>query len=195
MAGFPPYASDRGIAGTVAWGDLAGNPVNEVVTPLMTYLQGAYGGWRGGIRWKVILATYDIDINTITAVRNPENNTPASFNIFSQTVPTIDAVGMVIDAQIFGDIWLGAAVTVRDNMPCLEYEAPYLVPVKYSYNNCIRNSNLSASSDKTNRLGTSVIVNYTSTLAQQDIAAHFYCAAGEDFNLIWFICAPPLRTY
>lgn len=194
VGGFPCPFSDVLVVGKDTW-TATGDPVN---TALMTYLRGAYAGWRGSIRWKVLpVVDARVDIDTIYANRNTAMfGSTSTFTPSSVSVATVAATGVISNIQtVSPSKWSGAVATSFDNQPVLEYEVPFYNTAKFCRTNFVDTMRNSADDfSNEDHLTSSVYVQHYGTISGSKCSYEFLVAAGEDFDLMYFIACPPWRT-
>ena len=190
---FPLY---RGGGNTVATFTYARNT-------LMNYLAPAYVAYRGGIRWKYVYTSCDgyfsgmvgrLQVSRYENQPGLDDNTviPMGSNGVSAN-PDIRAQDIVVHSE---DTWGGAYTTPTTQNPTVEVEIPYYSNLRFRRTNEFDPDDQPSSSVR----GT-LLVSGASGLSNKPTAGSHvldtFVAAGEDFNLIWFLSAPYMfaKTY
>jgi hypothetical protein len=155
---------------------------------LMNWLTPAFVCRRGGIRWKFNLESYSTDRPMTEMYVYRRSGNP----ILQNTITDLQITGIDPKIRAVGyhsSMFPGGALTNVAVKPTLEVEFPYYANRKFN------------AASETTEIGLygqkhSIVVfgRNPSATPSQDIGAYIkaYCAAGEDFNLSWFINAPVL---
>jgi len=155
---------------------------------LMNWLTPAFVCRRGGIRWKFNLESYSTDRPMTEMYVYRRSGNP----ILQNTITDLQITGIDPKIRAVGyhsSMFPGGALTNVAVKPTLEVEFPYYANRKFN------------AASETTEIGLygqkhSIVVfgRNPSATPSEDIGAYIkaYCAAGEDFNLSWFINAPVL---
>lgn len=158
-------------------------PGNYISMSLLQYLQCAYSGFRGAVRYKYVMSTTtdtSSKNNLITARRNRGASTaPISGTSILKSAMTFDNLneGMLEDY-----LWSGAALCQVGQNPHLEVEVPYYE--KYRFLNpksCAKNDVTIDGHD---------VVYWNNTTTSDNMIIRSYVSTGEDFNLLYYTGPP-----
>lgn len=179
----PGYAAT---SGTVTHTLLGGDYAYAQMT-LMRYLSTAYIGWRGSVRWLY-------DFSTVAAVERPttivvgrEANPGANLNaeevIGDMATPAVQALVHSVYRDVNGQ--QGCAIANLDVNPVISFEVPYYSEYRFSPAKEVVKFDGSLALgmpyyDVKFRLNTNGLVSQY----------YSWCAAGEDFNLYYFVGCP-----
>jgi hypothetical protein len=178
--GFPVM---RGITNNIPY-----TGANQVSLTYIQYLMGAFSGWKGSFRWKVIL---DLpETNFMVSRRDSETlNAYATFVDLSTSGLTKarEFATLGAEASTFGGVWTNTSVN-----PALEIELPFYSQYKFvagkPYN--ITQGFLNAYTQQFR-----VMVQKPSDSDTADHSLSFLASAGEDFTLYFFSGFPPIDCY
>jgi hypothetical protein len=161
------------------------------VTTLLNYLTPAFGGWRGSIRWMVdtsLFADNGEEIATITATR--VYSSIGNNNTWSQkTLLTDTAAGqaqLVNNTNDFSRAFDGQLYQSTAVNPLVMFEVPYYRNARFTPAKRHDRPSISDSQQP----GWMLQMDCTSSFRVDLSHAPTYCAAGEDFNLFFFLGAP-----
>jgi len=166
---------------------VTGTALNEVGFTYIAYTQMAFVAKRGAIRWKFVpvkgsaLASRPCDAHGIVAVRRGYE-LPGTSTIGGRAV---DAYGTAAALANFYDFSPGAALSPMSVNPTLSWEMPYQNPAKFINGR----SNDGATTKTSNGVRDYFRLNGDSRSFPERFA--LLCAAGEDFQCMYFVGWPP----
>lgn len=162
---------------------------NYAETTLLNYLTPAYGGWRGGIRWKAGLES-STDSRTKTSILEVER-APKATGSWAKTITTLPTTSEVDYLATYNNTILaghgGAVATSTANNPFVEWEMPYHNYVRFTP---AKNSNVTSASYLQEGSENCVIQYHTNTNVSDNHVMRLYNSVGEDFTLFFFLGAP-----
>lgn len=191
---FPLFPGDY--TGGVDTGS-TGQKTNYVGQSWLTYLAGAYGAWRGGIRYKMY-AVEDY-IQSITITRGPNTgpsgsipNTYIGFMVPAQVGTLGSFVNLLDVVQQHSQTMNGSAVAVLQTVNSLEFELPYQCSTRASLVDYDHQSTpVSPTYGYPSGDMGIMYMNGKATRLTYDM----YVAAAEDFSFYCFNGAPVFYTY
>ncbi|QBP32760.1 MAG: structural protein [Cragig virus 8] len=168
---------------------------------LMNYLAPAYVAYRGGIRWKYVYSPCDSQFNRavgrLQVSRYDSEPGIDDNNVFpmgSTGTGTNPALLIQDIVTLSEDTWSGAYTTPIGENPTVEVEIPYYSNLRFRRTNQFDSTSQPSSSVR----GTMLIPGAgTNKPVAGSHAIDTFVAAGEDFNLIWFLSCPYMfaQTY
>ena len=184
MSAFPLYSGY--VTGAVYTRN--GQDFNFCKTTLLNYLTPAYGGWRGGIRWKLGLE-YSNDSRTKESILEVDR-VPATTGVWNKAVtslPTTSEVDYLATYTITSlDGVSGSAVTSVANNPFLEFEMPYQKNVRFT-----PAKRLDYSSTQGELYPDFLKAQYhTNTNTSDNHVMRCYTSVGEDFSHFFYLGPP-----
>jgi hypothetical protein len=183
---FPSFPMTRGYHLYGPYNATLGNISPSFVT-MLNYLGYAYLGFRGGIRWKIILDDVVKAPTTITVTRAQTlYNYTALWLTYTADVVT-SLYNNVKNKMTFSESGLTGAHATISEQPVLEFETPFYQDRRFS---STRNMGLKAAfsaDDLANRITSRCI-----TGAKPNFT--MFVAGAEDATFIGFQGAPPLYT-
>lgn len=161
-------------------------PFNYVHNTWINYFTPAYVCWRGGIRWKYLLASDDPRYNNLFRA---DRIADVAAGIYGENIPDESTTSSVrsrwwVFNQSPGQS--GMHVTQPTNNPALEIEIPFMRFKRFLYG---KTGNLTTGGAFFDFLHTIRWTQLSFTTAHN--MAHSYVAAGEDYTL-GFYCGPPV---
>jgi hypothetical protein len=194
---FPAPRTNSTVTGNFNYG-VSSNNVNNL---LMTYLRGSYAGWRGGIRHKFVLghAPQGVNPSLLIAVRDPlQLGTGGTFAVATRTQISLDGKS-VTNLRNMGNLWLGAAAEEFSNQPVIEWEVPFYSDRKFcttDLQNTLPNSGTYSNNPEIAHASSTIaVVNHSTAGNATVVLGTDMIAAGEDFDLLWFLGASPFRLF
>jgi hypothetical protein len=184
MSAFPLYSGY--VQGAVY--TKAGKDYNYTKTTLLNYLTPAYGGWRGGIRWKAGLEAA-VDPRNRTTFLEAER-TPASTGSYNKTsiaLPTTTEEDFLATYSNLATTGVsGLVVTSTANNPFLEFEMPYQKGVRFTPAKTV-NYTVAGGEEMPDFMRMQYMTNTNSTDNQ---ILRLYTSVGEDFSLFFYLGPP-----
>lgn len=190
----PLYAND-----TLSYGRALANQPNLCGYTLLNYLMPCYAGMKGSIRWKIWIGNNNADFigsrGLVMAIRQPSGGVyPFFYNtvgsVATQEGNNLDLMNEVID-QPYGGLIMN---TSRIN-EFIEFEIPFqsqysFVPARFKRLSEISQTGSEPYSTEIFRILTYIKPNVRAGTVDTELLS--YCAAGEDFNLMFFTGFPPM---
>jgi hypothetical protein len=160
-------------------------------TTLLNYLTPAFGGWRGSIRWMVDMTrfnNYSGELSSITVTR--ENDGAANADDWTQLADesntTAGQAALVNDRDQFSRTFDGQLYQSSAVNPTVMFEVPYYKNQRFTP---AKRLDFPANSDI--RQNGWVLEAIMSSSARAGVEyAPCFVAAGEDFNVFFFLGAP-----
>jgi hypothetical protein len=166
------------------------SPYNYVTTNLMNFLIPCFAIVKGGTRWKSLLYTLE---RTSPPIQGVERTIGASVSeTFNANYPdTILGSSAGITRENFNSYLLprgtlGSHLLPAESKPVLEFEQPYYTDRRFSI---ARVSNRTTPSD----FGENYQLHVISPGRSRPLNCHLYLAAAEDFDLRFWVGAPPFQ--
>lgn len=174
------------------------NTYNFCNTVLLHWVTWAFQGWRGAVRWKILLRDPHWKYLTMYTQRVPNGSwsIETGFNRTRQTTPNYVTDNLVAHSAVVtkgvGGLYSnpipvgvrGAAYTNSNVNPVLEFESPFYSPYRFCPGK---------QENYTSLLRYTEGFDYSITgLLNDEQAFDFWCAAGEDFQCYFFTGLPRL---
>lgn len=160
---------------------------NLVPTCLFTYLYPAYLCMRGSVRWKYLYySDKDSNLTYMKVARVPGTVIPAS-NTTSTTIITNNNAFLVSRGFVESNGFEGLDVTYTKAQPVLEFEVPYYSNARFI--TCKDLATTSSELSPQNAVHAITIDNHSTGVSYIDR----YVSTGEDFSLVLFQGAPPVK--
>lgn len=168
-----------------------GSDYNYGTFTLLNYLMPAYGGWRGSMRSKFNFTGYNPSSVIVNRGYNTDGVTPAGF-IVSELVDTTTSNSAVAYNGRRQSTFTGATLMPGENMSSMEVEYPFMTGKRFAF---ARTLSVSALRDHSAYVDNELII-YKPTDAEGPNleSVEEYVSVGEDFNLFFFLNAPPVYT-
>ena len=169
--------------------DNLGDPYTYSAQTLLNWFTPAYGGYRGGTRWKFQMNGFTGD--HFTPLRAQRSPVPINGKPFLNTVLAgPDGAGAPNEKQfdlLVSRFWTGqgAQITSSQQNACLEVEMPF-----YSQDRFIPAKNVRNIQDTYRRTEFLQVFHTLTAAFANDTWIENYTAAAEDFSLYFFLGAP-----
>lgn len=176
---------------------IGGGAYNICNLTYLRFFMQAYIGWRGGIKWKVVLNDNSASFGVIKVARNPARiNGEQVNNIVMRGTGTsiLNTAKRYLLDGANDSMLAGGQVNSESVNSSLEYEVPLYAPYRYVETN---EPFIGAVADReryqSHYNGGGHYLAYVSAIETIENPLYFetYVAAGEDFSLFFFIGAPP----
>lgn len=184
---FPQY---RGYSPTAMHVSSTAGKFNYVNNTLLAYLTPAFLGVRGSMRSKYkVRSAASNDVLTMGVSRSPDILT------FTNLTTAVTFAGQSKFAALtdayYPSLYAGAAITAPEKQPVLEVEFPYYKNSRFDMARCVTGDVSANSPVSAGPLYHRVQLTLTGTSTK---ALDRYISVGEDFQLFYFMGAPPMRT-
>jgi hypothetical protein len=173
---------------------------NRCTFTILNYLSGAYAGWRGSLRWKIVpfkapCCSWLLEARRCGSDCNYEDNwVTQDLSAIENINPTVYSrnVREMFQADMAGG-WDGSTATATQHNPVLEFEIPYYNDARFltiSENTALDSSEGMGWWLRNSVAGDSDAINVRA--ADRVMMMNTYVAAGEDFNFYFFQGVPLL---
>jgi hypothetical protein len=160
--------------------------LNYVANSIITYLMPAFVGVRGGMRWKVILgADTPSDILTNIAVERGVDGAYSSGSTTLSMASDSKTAWSMANGRV-GTGFNGMQITPYTHQPVLEFETPFYANHKFATSRLLTGSSGTYAPHQFGHRITVGVYNSSNKWLET------YVAAGEDFNLFYFVGCPPM---
>lgn len=176
------------------WADAVDAPItgttniNNARNTLINYLAPAFVAYRGGLRWKYLYHTDNMNDVDYQRVYRVTDESGTAINAASSIVFT-PANFSQTRAQQLASMQTGGEVTYTRAQPSLEIEVPYYTPYRFSLTKNIGTHTSAVPSEIT----LSHALHTDATITANAYYDRFVAGA-EDFSLFLFNGAPPFRS-
>jgi hypothetical protein len=163
-----------------------GKPYNYSKTTLMNYLTPAFAGVRGSIRWKYALLNAAGNFGgTLKVIRKSHGAIP------STTIRNIsDEVSMLNNMHFMGSTHPGASVVDLQHNSVVSVDIPFYSMGRFTSARSVNTFMKDIATNTTHHHVIEAVLARRDDTVNGQITIQGYVAAGEDFNLFFFVNTP-----
>lgn len=184
----PDVPQYRGYSPTAMHVTSTAGKYNFCNTTLLSYLTPAFLGVRGSMRSKYKIRTSGMnDVLTFTGVRSNATG-------FANQTAAVTFAGQskfaALTETTYPSLYQGAAITAPEKQPVLELEFPYYKASRFDCARCVTGD---VTANSPIGVGNTYHLLQATLTGTSTKAIDRYVSVGEDFQLFYFMGAPPMR--